>query len=143
MKKENQNYYKGVLMKNYLMIIVLIGLSSSWIICAPRDNPKPLRHSCTNVRKEVRAETEKIKPLSAQDRDQQMFMGFLGIVVNFVKLFLDPQNIPEAKQNALSILNGVYNLAHVITRRPLMLEMQNKLVEAIIELCKENQLIIS
>lgn len=74
--------------------------------------------------------------LSEKDRDHLMFTNFVGIVVNFVKLFMDPHNIPEAKQNAYNILNGINNLAHVITRSGLSKARQEELVMKIIELCK-------
>jgi len=74
--------------------------------------------------------------ISEKERDHLMFTNFVGIVVNFVKLFMDPNNIPEAKQNAYNILNGINNLAHVITRSGLSQESQEELIEQIIKLCK-------
>ncbi len=79
------------------------------------------------------------KPLKDSERDHLMFTNFIGIIINFVKLFLNPHNIPEAKQNATNILNGVYNLANVITRSPLSEEMKCRLVQFIINYCQEQQ----
>lgn len=63
-----------------------------------------------------------------------LIMGFLGIVSSFVKLFIDPQNIPEAKQNAMNIVNGVVQLAQVITRRSMTIRMQSRLMDYVLEL---------
>lgn len=85
----------------------------------------------------TRTEMEKTKLSAEEERDQQMFMGFLGIVSSFIKLFIDPHNIPEAKQNAMNIVSGVVQIAQVITRQPLTPEMHDKLMDHIIEYCSE------
>jgi hypothetical protein len=83
------------------------------------------------------------KPITESERDHLMFTNFIGIVVNFVKIFLDPHNIPEAKQNAFNILNGIYSLAGIITRSDFSPVMQERLAHFIIEYCQKNAVILN
>lgn len=104
------------------------------IVAAPRSRTSAPKNLVLSKNSSMSAEIQ--KPLSEKDRDYLMFTNFVGIVVNFVKLFMDPHNIPEAKQNAYNILNGINNLAHVITRSGLSKARQEELIIKIIELCR-------
>lgn len=118
-----------------ILFFVMLLLMSFNLDSAPRSK---LQTSCSTCCCTIdpsltRAEVEKPQQISEEERDRQMFMGFLGIVSSFVKLFIDPQNIPEAKQNAMNIVNGVVQLAQVITRRSLTPRMQAKLMDYVLE----------
>lgn len=117
---------------NFFLLLMIHPL----IVAAPRGRPKVTSLSHTMKYKHEGTKGEIQAPLSEKDRDYLMFTNFVGIIVNFVKLFMDPNNIPEAKQNAYNILNGINNLAHVITRSGLSKQRQEELIMKIIELCR-------
>lgn len=120
-------------------ILLLCFLAVPSLLCAHMREKKEVSCStCCAIRAPMEQETE--KPITESERDGLMFTNFIGIVVNFVKIFLDPHNIPEAKQCAFNILGGIYNLAGIITRSDFSPAMQEKLIQFIIEYCKQNNL---
>jgi hypothetical protein len=124
-------------MKNFSLMLFAALVISFTVYSAPRNrSQEPCSKCCTIIVPLTRGavEVEKPEKISEEERDRQMFMGFLGIVSSFVKLFIDPQNIPEAKQNAMNIVNGVVQLAQVITRRSMTIRMQSRLMDYVLEL---------
>lgn len=123
-------------MKNMLFVGVLCLLPLS-MDAAPRNHYKQQRQQCSScvVTRANAVMPEVQKPLSERERDHAMFTGFVNILTSFVKILIDPHNIPEAKQNANNILTGINNLAHVITRRRLTTEMHDELLTYIAHYC--------
>jgi hypothetical protein len=127
-------------MKKSLLSLIIFLTIPFFIESAPRlANRRLSSHRIVREAKESKSIYKADLPpqVSEKDRDYLMFTNFVGIAVNFVKLFMDPTNIPEAKQNVYNILNGINNLAHVITRSSLSRRKQEELALKIIEICSK------
>lgn len=124
-------------MKNLTLFLTLL-LIPSFLNAAPRVRPsKNICSSCPLMRTTVPMPDNQ-RSVTERERDHQIFTNCVGILVNFVKLFMDPHNVPEAKQNAHNILDGINNLAHVITRGQMMTsQMEEELLKYFIAYCQE------
>lgn len=122
-------------MKKLALSLFIFFFVPNFTLSAPRSIVRA--HPLIMLSKSPSHNRDNQQHVSEKERDYLMFTNFVGIVINFAKLFMDPHNIPEAKQNAYNILNGINNLAHVITRSKMSKQTQEELILKIIEQCKK------